>query len=59
MGISITPADRLSLKCVNQALQVPRVLICPSGFKESLQPGEVADCIEAGILRAVPQALGE
>lgn len=57
MGISITPADRLSLKCVNQALQVPRVLICPSGFKESLQPGEVADCIEAGILRAVPQAL--
>ncbi|KAF2211747.1 hypothetical protein CERZMDRAFT_121418 [Cercospora zeae-maydis SCOH1-5] len=34
----------------------PRILICPSGFKESLGPNEVADCIEAGVLRAVPTA---
>jgi glycerate kinase len=32
------------------------VLIAPSGFKESLSPEEVADCIEAGILRAAPDA---
>ena len=34
----------------------PRVLVCPSGFKESLQPHIAADCIEAGILRALPTA---
>ena len=33
-----------------------RVLIAPSGFKESLGPDEVANCIEAGILRALPDA---
>ena len=33
-----------------------RVLIAPSGFKESLGPDEVADCIEAGVLRALPDA---
>ena len=32
------------------------VLIAPSGFKESLTPEEVADCIERGILRALPEA---
>ena len=32
------------------------VLIAPSGFKESLSPEEVADCIEKGILRALPEA---
>ena len=33
-----------------------RVLIAPSGFKESLEAEEVADCIEAGVLRALPGA---
>jgi glycerate kinase len=33
-----------------------KVLIAPSGFKESLSPEEVADCIEKGILRALPEA---
>jgi len=32
------------------------VLIAPSGFKESLSPEEVADCIEEGILKAQPDA---
>ncbi|SMY18971.1 unnamed protein product [Zymoseptoria tritici ST99CH_1A5] len=44
---AVTPVTRNS----------PRVLICPSGFKESLQPGQVADCIEAGVLRALPDAI--
>ncbi|KAF4125983.1 glycerate 2-kinase [Geosmithia morbida] len=34
-----------------------RVLVCPSGFKGSLQPGKAADCIEAGILSVEPNAL--
>lgn len=34
----------------------PRVLICPSGFKESLQPHIAADCIAEGVLRAHPNA---
>ncbi len=33
-----------------------RILIAPSGFKESLEADEVADCIEIGILRACPDA---
>lgn len=33
-----------------------KVLIAPSGFKESLEPGQAADCIEAGIRRVVPEA---
>ena len=33
-----------------------RVLVCPSGFKGSLQPDEAADCIEAGILAVEPDA---
>lgn len=32
------------------------ILIAPSGFKESLEADEVADCIEAGILRVLPNA---
>lgn len=32
------------------------ILIAPSGFKESLSPEEVADCIEEGILRVLPDA---
>ena len=32
------------------------ILVAPSGFKESLSPEEVADCIEKGILRALPSA---
>ena len=33
-----------------------RVLLCPSGFKESLQSHEAADAIESGILRVLPNA---
>jgi glycerate 2-kinase len=33
-----------------------RVLVAPSGFKESLGAEEVADCIEAGVLQALPSA---
>ncbi|HEY9858337.1 MAG TPA: glycerate kinase [Candidatus Obscuribacterales bacterium] len=33
-----------------------RILIAPSGFKESLEADEVADCIATGILRALPDA---
>jgi glycerate kinase len=32
------------------------ILIAPSGFKEGLEPDEVADCIELGVLRALPDA---
>lgn len=32
------------------------ILIVPSGFKESLEADEVADCIETGILRVLPDA---
>lgn len=31
-------------------------MIAPSGFQESLEADEVADCIEAGILRVLPDA---
>ncbi|KAK7415027.1 hypothetical protein QQX98_006165 [Neonectria punicea] len=34
-----------------------RILVCPSGFKGSLQPGTAADCIEAGILAVEPRAV--
>lgn len=50
MGIQTIPSFQ-------RAQAGPRILICPSGFKESLQPGEVADCIEKGVLRAVPDAI--
>ncbi|WP_250125701.1 glycerate kinase [Chroococcidiopsis sp. CCMEE 29] len=33
-----------------------RILIAPSGFKESLEADEVADCIETGILRVLLDA---
>ncbi|KAM0326578.1 hypothetical protein ACHAQA_006447 [Verticillium albo-atrum] len=33
-----------------------KVLVCPSGFKGSLQPQTAADCIEAGILAVLPDA---
>ena len=33
-----------------------RILVAPSGFKESLEANEVADCIETGILRVIPNA---
>lgn len=33
-----------------------KVLVCPSGFKGSLQPEVAADCIEAGILSVLPEA---
>ncbi|OJJ63026.1 hypothetical protein ASPSYDRAFT_41718 [Aspergillus sydowii CBS 593.65] len=32
------------------------ILVCPSGFKGSISPETAADCIEAGILRAMPSA---
>ena len=33
-----------------------RILIAPSGFKESLEADEVANCIEMGILHVLPDA---
>ncbi|EME83435.1 uncharacterized protein MYCFIDRAFT_39135 [Pseudocercospora fijiensis CIRAD86] len=54
MSNPTTPADRPRRV---QEVHQPRILICPSGFKESLQPGQVADCIEVGVLRAVPEAI--
>ena len=33
-----------------------KILIAPSGFKESLEADQVADCIEKGILLALPDA---
>lgn len=33
-----------------------RVLVCPSGFKGSIDSHTAADCIEQGILRALPAA---
>ncbi|NJK48895.1 glycerate kinase [Candidatus Gracilibacteria bacterium] len=33
-----------------------RILIAPSGFKESLEADKVADCIEAGLLKVLPDA---
>jgi glycerate kinase len=33
-----------------------RIVIAPSGFKESLEADEVANCIESGILRVLPDA---
>ncbi|RYP07662.1 hypothetical protein DL765_009079 [Monosporascus sp. GIB2] len=33
-----------------------RILVAPSGFKESLGPDEVADCIEEGIRRVLPES---
>jgi glycerate kinase len=32
------------------------VLVAPSGFKESLSADQAADCIESGVLRAIPDA---
>jgi glycerate kinase len=36
--------------------QAPRILVCPSGFKESLDPNTAADCIVTGIHRIMPHA---
>jgi glycerate kinase len=34
----------------------PRILVCPSGFKESLDPNTATDCITTGIRRIMPHA---
>ena len=34
-----------------------KILVSPSGFKESVEPHTAADCIEQGILRVVPNAV--
>ena len=47
-----TLGDRSSGKDVS----VLRILVAPSGFKESLEADEVADRIGAGILRVLPDA---
>jgi glycerate 2-kinase len=36
-----------------------KILVSPSGFKESVEPHVAADCIEEGILRVVPNATVE
>ncbi|KAL3417174.1 glycerate kinase [Phlyctema vagabunda] len=41
---------------LNDAKDELKILIAPSGFKESLSPESAADCIEDGILRVLPQA---
>ncbi|KAF4455991.1 glycerate kinase [Fusarium albosuccineum] len=43
---------------MGSAVDMPsmRILVCPSGFKGSLQPCQAADCIEAGILAVEPRA---
>ncbi|RDW63227.1 glycerate kinase family protein [Aspergillus mulundensis] len=33
-----------------------KVLVCPSGFKGSVSPETAADCIESGIVQAMPEA---
>ncbi|GKT59791.1 glycerate kinase [Colletotrichum tofieldiae] len=38
------------------ASQGMKILVCPSGFKGSLQPDVAADCIEAGIKSVMPEA---
>ncbi|GKT51473.1 glycerate kinase [Colletotrichum spaethianum] len=38
------------------AFQGMNILVCPSGFKGSLQPDVAADCIEAGIKSVMPEA---
>ncbi|GME47599.1 Glycerate kinase [Neofusicoccum parvum] len=45
-----------STRRVKSAQPPMRILVSPSGFKESLGPSEVASCIEAGIRRVVPDA---
>ena len=37
--------------------QPMKILVSPSGFKESLEPDVAADCIEKGILRVLPNAI--
>lgn len=49
--ITITP-----VKTIPDYKPIHKVLICPSGFKESLDPAVAADCIEIGIRRAMPKA---
>ena len=34
-----------------------KIVVSPSGFKESLDPYTAAECIEAGILRVIPNAI--
>lgn len=42
---------------INQPPSTPlKILIAPSGFKGSLSPHEVADCIETGIRRVIPSS---
>ncbi|KAJ4308116.1 hypothetical protein N0V84_012285 [Fusarium piperis] len=41
---------------VDMPMPSMRILVCPSGFKGSLEPGTAADCIEAGILAVEPHA---
>jgi len=36
--------------------RAPRILVCPSGFKESLDPNTAAECITTGIRRIMPHA---
>ena len=49
----------------NQSPQYPvpsrglRILIAPSGFKECLEPDEVADCIEEGVRHAIGAGSGD
>ena len=41
---------------LREGVRTLRILVAPSGFKESLGADEVADRIEAGVLRVAPEA---
>ncbi|KXH38637.1 glycerate kinase [Colletotrichum nymphaeae SA-01] len=51
---NITHQDNMGSLPVPEGM---RVLVCPSGFKGSLEPDVAADCIEAGILAVMPEAI--
>ncbi|PGH02304.1 glycerate kinase [Blastomyces parvus] len=50
--------DLINIPMTPPEMESPlRILVCPSGFKESLDTLVVADCIEKGIKRVLPDAI--
>ncbi|KAK5016097.1 hypothetical protein LTR16_003475, partial [Cryomyces antarcticus] len=49
-------SDRLHISNLTNQRFTMKILIAPSGFKESLSPHTAAQCIETGIRRALPTA---
>lgn len=52
--IAKTPLNMSTIKTLPSKRAPMRVLVCPSGFKGSLQPEIAADCIAAGIQAVEP-----